>query len=368
MTTSQNFRLAALLQREFREYRTSVFWTPVVLAVLLATLMAVSVILADRISVIGDTIFEALIFDGSSVNLSISVENGEDEITRVEVVELDEDGMPPPPPPPAYEVIVEGPAQEEQWNFSREWNFNPDMGADDAITVEAEDDAPEEPDLNVLLGLLHGILLLVLFIVTLNYLASSLYDDRKDRSILFWRSMPVGEWEVVTSKFIMALAVAPLIYIAASLLLQIAAVFLMMFIVWRRGESPFELVLPNIDFLGMLLDPVSGWLMTILLVAPAYAWVLLASALAVRSPLWMALLPPVALVIAEKFFLGTGYIGAAVGRHVPHLSDESSVGFYLQGADWTRLDLPSVGSGLVFAAAALWGAVWLRRNRWELNR
>jgi hypothetical protein len=300
------------------------------------------------------------------VNLSISVnENGEDKVTEIEIVGFDEDGVPPPPPPP-YEVIVEGPAQEEQWNFSREWSFNPDTGADDA--TGPDDEAQEEPDLNVLLGLLHGLLLLVLFIITLNYLSSSLYDDRKDRSILFWRSMPVGEWEVVTSKFITALVVAPLIYIAASMLLQIAGVLLMMLLVWRRGESPFELVLPNIDFLALLLDPISGWLMTILLVAPAYAWVLLASALAVRSPLWMALLPPVALVIAEKFFLGTSYVGAAVGRHVPHLSDESSVGFYLLGADWTRLDLLSVGSGLVFAAAALSGAVWLRRHRWELNR
>jgi ABC-2 type transport system permease protein len=79
-------------------------------------------------------------------------------------------------------------------------------------------------ELNVMLSVLHGILLLVLLFTTFNYLLGSLYDDRKDRSILFWRSMPVSEREIVLSKFVMAMVVAPLIYIAVSLLLQLAYV------------------------------------------------------------------------------------------------------------------------------------------------
>ena len=172
---------------------------------------------------------------------------------------------------------------------------------------------------------------------------------------------------MVASKFVVAAVLAPLIYIAISYVLQLSYVLLMMLLVWRLDRDPFEVVLGNIDVVSLMLDPISGWLMTALLLAPAYAWLLLASAFARRSPLIIALALPIALHVAERLFIGTRFVGNTITRHVPHAGDDSTVGFYLFGPDWTALDLASVAGGLAFAAVALAGAVWLRKYRWELN-
>jgi hypothetical protein len=368
MATAQNWRFLTLLQREFREYKNSLFWTPVITASVLGILMLGSVVLVNKVGVIGDTILEAMMREGNnSVNISISLnEDGDKEFTVLEV-DREEAGIPAPPVPdvpPAYRVIVEEGAPQEPWNFSQEWTFNPDTGP----RVDDDDDSGMNGrELNVLLSVVHGILLLILIATTVNYLLSSLYDDRKDRSILFWRSMPVSERDVVLSKFVTAIVVAPLIYVAISLLLQLAYVLLMMMLVWRMDQDPFEVVVANIDFVSLMLDPISGWVMTALLIAPTYAWLLCASALAKRSPFLMAITPVIALFVLEAIFLGSEVWGTAVQNHLPHLSDSSAVGFYLFGPDWMQVNWLSAGSGLLFAVAALAATVWLRRHRWELN-
>jgi hypothetical protein len=178
--------------------------------------------------------------------------------------------------------------------------------------------------------------------------------------------MPVSEWQTVLSKFVVAIVVAPVIYIAISLLLQLAYVLLMMVLVWRMGQSPFEAVVANLDFTALMLDPISGWLLTALWIAPAYAYLLLASAAARRSPFLMSLVPVLALVIGESVFFGSSHVLHAISNHTPHVSESSAIGFYLFGPNWSGINLLSMGSGLVFTALALAGAVWLRRHRWEL--
>ena len=406
MAIAQSSRFLTLIQREFREHKTSLFWTPIISAALLALVMLGSVVLANRIEFLGSAILEALMREGGNgVNITISVnEDTGEEVTIVEVEDVDpETGIPngvseqiarieqsvengvttqriilnedpmvkaPTPPvapisPSTYEVLSEDAIPAEQWEFSRAWTFNPDTGNGGGDDSELSDLRGSE--LNVMLGVVHAILILILLICTLNYLLSTLYDDRKDRSILFWRSMPVSEWEIVLSKFVVALIVAPVIYIAISLLLQLAYVILMMILVWRMDQDPSEAVLGNIDFIALMIDPISGLLMTALLIAPTYAWLLCASALARRSPFLMAIVPVIGLFILEGLFFGTEMIGDAVQNHLPHLSDGSAVGFYLFGPDWTRVDMLSVAGGLVFAAAALAAAVWLRQHRWELK-
>ena len=408
MATAQSPRFFALLQREFREYRNSLFWTPVITAIVLGVRMLLSVVVANRIAVVGDTILDALMSEErGSLSVSFSVgEDGDEEITVMHVSGVDEDlnalddiavditsvdatgneehkrtivrfgdpqvpeapGVPDAPTSPralSYELVVEDNA-EENWNFSREWTFNPESanGGDTDGDVSENMDGSE---LNVMLSVVHAILLMLLLITSVNYLLSSLYDDRKDRSILFWRSMPVGEWEVVLSKFAMALILAPMIYIAISLLLQLAYVLLMMLLVWRMDQDPMAVVLQNIDFVALMVDPINGWLMTALLIAPTYAWLLLASALARRSPLLMAVTPLIVLLLAEGIFFGTERIGDAVQNHVPHISETSAVGFYLFGPQWSADSVGTMVGGLIFAALALTATVWLRRHRWEID-
>ncbi|MEM1142203.1 MAG: hypothetical protein AAGI88_06420 [Pseudomonadota bacterium] len=400
MASSNPARFVTLLSRELREYKISLFWTPIVTAILLALVMGASVVLVNKFDSFANGILSVVVKAAEDgVNLSVGInedddtttvevlsrnpETGEQEITNIEI-RRDENGeviseervvrtmpespadAPPPPSVQDYRVIVEAVDPQEPWNFSREWNFDPGNG-------DGRDDRGGEPDeyegreLNLVLSIVHGILTLILFIVSVNYLLGSLYDDRKEQSILFWRSMPVSEWELVLSKLVTALVVAPLIMIAVSLLLQLIYVVLMMALVYRMDLDPFEVVLQTIDFQHVMVDPISGWALTALLVAPAYAWLLCASALAKRSPLLVAFAPIIALVMAEGLLLRSSYVADALSRHVPGITEDSSLGFYPFGPDWSSINLMSIAAGLLFATIAIAVTVWLRKYRWEIS-
>ncbi|MEO0437642.1 MAG: hypothetical protein AAF098_12110 [Pseudomonadota bacterium] len=412
MASANPARFFTLLQREFREYKNSLFWTPVASAVILGLLMLGSAILVNRIDLIGNAVLDSIIqlseagltgsveiteeeaLDGGGEATTlvsvqgINPETGEPETINVEITRSRENGSleqtitvggavapaepgspPAPLAPKEYRVIVEESEPEEQWNFSRDWNFDFAAKSDNGGAATDGDlaDDYEGRELNIMLSVVHGILTLVLLITSVNYLLSALYDDRKDQSILFWRSMPVSEWEIVASKLVTALVVAPLIYLAVSLVLQLVYVMLMMWLVWRLDLDPFEVVIGNVDFIHLMIDPISGWVLTALFIVPTYAWFLCASSLAKRSPLLMAITPVIALIIGEAVIFRSSRLEDSFSRHVPHLSDESALGFYLYGPDWSNIDLMSIASGLLFASVLVAATVWLRKYRWEIS-
>ena len=347
MSDSTPSRVFTLVQRELQEYKTSLLWTPIVIAATLTLVMLASVLLANRISVMGDTLLQVVLQEQSAkgMNIRIHIDSDEDENQSIEYT---------------VEQELEVPA-EEDWDFDREWKFKPqskskiDSGLDHGVE-----------NLNLMLTVVHMLLLLVLVFVSANYLLGTLFNDRKDRSILFWRSMPVSEWEEVLTKLGVALVVAPLIFITISLLTQLMVVGMSMLLVWRMEMDPFQMVLGNIDFSTLLVDQIGGWILTALLIAPAYAWLLLASAAARRSPFMLTVAPFLGVVLLEKIFLGSETITDAASRHIPHLSEVSAIGFYLHGPDWAAVSYASLVSGLIFCAAVLWLTVYLRKYRWEI--
>ena len=50
---------------------------------------------------------------------------------------------------------------------------------------------------------------IVLGVVVFFFCLGALFDDRKDRSVLFWKSLPISDQATVLSKVAMALVVAP---------------------------------------------------------------------------------------------------------------------------------------------------------------
>jgi ABC-2 type transport system permease protein len=345
MAEAPSKKLFTLVQRELQEYKNSLCWTPVVIACLLTLVMLGSVLLANRISVMGDAVLQVILQEqsASGMNITIHIDSDDDTGDTLEYTVEEEMG------------------DTDDWDFDREWTFSPRGSPDLADELDEKLES-----LNPLLNVVHILLLLVLIFVTANYLLGALYTDRKDRSILFWRSMPVSEWEEVLSKFAVALLVAPTIYIAVSVLTQFVVVLLSMLLVWRMDMDPYQLVLGNIDFGRLLFDQVGGWILTALLIAPACAWLLLASAAARRSPFMLAVGPVIGLVVVEKIFLGSGYIAGAVSRHIPGVVENAAVGFYVNGPDWSAVSGISIVSGLIFCAALLWFTVLLRKYRWEI--
>jgi len=347
MASSQTNRVFTLVQREIQESKNSLFWTPIAIAVGLTLVMLVSVLLANRVSIMGDAMMQVLLDEGSASGMNITIhidDDGKQEVQTWTIENTDEE------------------VASEEWDFSKEWTFSAKSGKDRSNHLDDQFES-----LNPILNMLHNVLILVLILVSMTYLMTALYQDRKDRSILFWKSMPVSEWEEVLSKLGVAIVVAPVIYIAASMLTQLAYVLLAMLMVARMDMDPFQLILGHIEFGSLFFNQIGGWILSALWMAPLYAWLLLASAAAKRSPFMLAFTPIIAVIAIEEIFLGTDYMVSLIGPHFPHyIEGGDAVGFYLYGPDWSAINYPHLIGGLVFTGLALWGAVYLRRYRFEI--
>ena len=353
MSETATSRTFTLIQREFQEYKNSFVWTPVVQAVLLSLVMLVSVMLAGRITIVGDAMMQVVMNEDSASGMNITIQIDDDDVAVTSEQEFIVEG---------WVIETEENTSDEDWNFSKEWKFNPSTNPKGPGNIDSG-----MSNLNLIPTVIHFVFLLALFFVTANYLLGTLYDDRKDRSILFWRSMPVAAWEEVLTKLGVALFVAPWIFIALSMIVQISMVLLMMLGMWRMGKDPFELVLGNIEFGALFFNQVSGWILTAIWIAPVYAWLMLASAFAKRSPFMLSVAPLIVIVLVEELFLGTAFVRTAVANHVPHISDSgSAVGFYIHAPNWGSADYFSLLLGVVFTAAVIWLTIWLRKYRWDI--
>ena len=147
---------------------------------------------------------------------------------------------------------------------------------------------------------------IALFFVLFFYLLGALYDDRRDRSVLFWKSLPVSDHATVVSKALSAMLVAPLIALGVATLAY--AVFVVIASAW--------LALHGLNVLPALaashpLRTLWRMLLTIPLDAlwalPTIGWLLLCSAWARSKPFLWAVMVPLLVVFANWWI---GVLGA----------------------------------------------------------
>jgi ABC-2 type transport system permease protein len=142
-----------------------------------------------------------------------------------------------------------------------------------------------------LLGLSLPIGIALTFVVFF-YLLGALYDDRRDRSVLFWKSLPVSDLDTVLSKVLTATLVAPVMAIAAIIALQLAFLIMASLYAMLHGVNQLSLLWSPMHLLAM-------WLKLLLLIPinalwalPTVGWLLLCSSFARSKPfLWAVLLP-----------------------------------------------------------------------------
>ena len=159
--------------------------------------------------------------------------------------------------------------------------------------------------LNVTMLGMSWIFILTMGILTIFYVLDALYAERKDKSILFWRSLPVTDAETVVSKLLTAIVLIPAVtfaVIAATHLLVLA-----IFSIWisMRGGEGWSMIwtaVPLFDnwtatFIGLL--ALSVW------VSPFIGWFLFVSAFAKRSPFLFAFLPLIVIPMVEKILIGS---------------------------------------------------------------
>ncbi len=217
-------------------------------------------------------------------------------------------------------------------------------------------------------------IILTSVLVGMTYCLGALQNERRDRSILFWKSLPVSDLTTVLAKVFVPFVVMPVIATAVVLATQVVMLIWAGLVLLLHGVNPITpLPLPQ-----MTVVLVYGLVTMTLWYAPIYGWLLLVSGWARRGAFLWALLPPLALCLVEKLafnsthllmLLGdrlSGGYGHAFVTHA-HVAGKGPPKVPLVGL--SQLDpgkfvaSPGLWVGLVIAAACIAGAVWLRRRR-----
>ena len=150
----------------------------------------------------------------------------------------------------------------------------------------------------------------VLLTVSIFVVSGSLYDERRDRSILFWRSMPVSDPAAIGTKLLFVAYVAPLATWLAVMLVQVVAVALFASF---AEEGLGTRIWMQSDLLGAWGRLAFGFLSYGLVMSPLFAWLLLVSSWARKSPMLFVLVVPILLVVLERVFFGSDRVGSFIG-------------------------------------------------------
>jgi ABC-2 type transport system permease protein len=211
-----------------------------------------------------------------------------------------------------------------------------------------------------------GLIMAASFIVSFYYALDTLYGERRDRTILFWKSLPVSDLTTVLAKAFVLLLALPLISVAITVVTE-AIIFLMSSAVLAaNGLSVAALwtqLQPLQTMAGLFYHIVT---VHILWYAPMYMWLLLISAWSKRAPLLWALLPPFAIVVFERVAFHTRYFQYFLYNRVAGGNDSNSSSMLdpeMRMPIVHFMITPALWIGLLFAAVFLVAAARLRRAR-----
>ncbi|PYT42796.1 MAG: ABC transporter permease [Acidobacteria bacterium] len=202
------------------------------------------------------------------------------------------------------------------------------------------------------------------FIVGIFYSLDALYGERRDRSILFWKSLPVSDLTTVLSKFTIPLIILPLLSFAIAVVTQFVMLLLSSGLNAGTLGARMSFFHLSLMLLYHILTVHGLWY------APLYGWLLLVSAWAPRAPFIWAFLPPFVIWGVEKIAFRTShFVGmlqyrltgpepsattARSGNLMEMMSALTPVQFF---------STPGLWVGLAVAVILLATAVRLRRYR-----
>ena len=216
-----------------------------------------------------------------------------------------------------------------------------------------------------------GLPVVAAFLIAAFYCLDALYGERRDRSILFWKSLPVSDRTTVLSKASIPLVVLPLLIYPIIIVTQLIMLLVSCAVLLANGASVAQLW-ARLPLFQLWLAALYALTAIALWHAPVYGWLLLVSAWARRAPFLWAVLPLLAIAVFERIAFGTWLFGLLI-KH--RLIGWFTLGFDLHPPGGSPgemlahlspgkfLSTPGLWLGLLFAAACLAATVRLRRDR-----
>jgi len=247
---------------------------------------------------------------------------------------------------------------------------------DNTISIE---DVPMIPKLFFVMTLsLFAPFLAVALIIQLYYFTVCLFDERRDMSIMFWRSLPVSDVTTIFAKLITGALAIPAIFLGAATatLFLVLLLALLVCIILSTGYdvSLWSLwidadILSGVSLVWLHILPFAIWML------PLFSWLMLASMYAKKAPFLWAILPVAVILLVEGFVvhyfnLSQPFIGSLL---VDYFSLTPEFVESVQGQEdfartvplqalITKLDIRYVLTGV----ALLYGTYWLRTNKAEV--
>ena len=238
--------------------------------------------------------------------------------------------------------------------------------------------------LAVLLLTNTSVFMFAMWFVMIFYCLDALYAERKDRSILFWRSLPITDTETVISKLLKVAIAIPIATMIGVIISHLLNLIIMSIWLSTQGVNPFRFIwgaVPLFDtwaavFIFLLAIPI--WM------SPLLGWLIFISAWAKRGPLLRAVMPIAILPFLEYIIFKSWHLGLAIVKRLgpetmpivdifelAEQFDEDNLQNVLAenvsllsmldlGKFFTSIE---VWGGLVVCGLFLTGAVYIRRYR-----
>jgi len=211
------------------------------------------------------------------------------------------------------------------------------------------------------------------------YFGDAFSANRRSNAMFFWKSMPVSDLKILSSKFLAGVTIFPALVLAVAIVAALA--FLVVIEVGEQiiGLPPASFVTLVTSLGQIIVFAVVNLALSLLWYAPFMAWVGGLSTVFGRWSLPLAfVIPGLASVIENIVFLGQGprggYIWGYLGQRWQFGLDGADYSRMLMtdapfsaatyiAALWSRIDWWSMAGGLIFAVIVTWLASEYRRRR-----
>jgi ABC-2 type transport system permease protein len=240
--------------------------------------------------------------------------------------------------------------------------------------------------INVLMVTVSTMFVFAMLILTIFYSLDALYAERKDKSILFWRSIPVTDADTVLSKLLTAMIVIPLVTFLVIIATHLVVLTVTSVWVGIRGANVWHLIWQAAPFLDNWLATLAFVLALPLWLSPFIGWFFLVSAYTRRSPLLAAFLPIIILPLLERSLIGTSLFAEAFfvrSGKLPLFQGIDSAQYFIESEEelhravesgislLSLLDIPGFVTnpglwiGIIVCALLTTAAIYTRRYRGE---